>query len=99
MAFPCVCGGKRYLFPATPRERVSIYTNINGRSWGFLGNAESAESAGIFATVGKILRGCGAFLRPILPVFTMCPIRGGGPTPEGISVCLRLKAVSIPVDS
>ena len=71
-AFPCVCGGKRYLYPATPRGRVSIYTDIDGRPGGFLRNSESAESAGIFAILGEIPRGgggAGAFLRGILPVF------------------------------
>ena len=55
--------------------RVSIYTDIDGAPVGFLGNAESAESARICAILCKILMGVVAFLRPF-PVFTMFPIRG-----------------------
>ena len=52
-----------------------------GNPGGFLGNAtsaESAESAGIFAIFGEIIRGFGAFLRPILPVFIVFPLRVRG---------------------
>ena len=39
----------------TPRGRVSMYTNIDGATGGFPGNAESAESAGFFDILAKSL--------------------------------------------
>ena len=54
----------------------SITTSM-GRPVGFLGNAESAESAGICTILGgKSLGGFGTLLMPILQVFTMFPLRG-----------------------
>ena len=76
---------------------ASIYTHIEGRTGGFLGNAESAESAGIFAILGGILRELRHFSKAnVTSVFTMFPLRGGGfpgrhfrTFPAGIGTYLR----------
>ena len=76
-SFPCVCGCKRYLFPATPRGGVSIYTNIDGAPGRISGKCGKRRKRREFRHFREILRGFGTFLWPILPVFIMFPLRGG----------------------
>ena len=98
---PCVFGSNRYLSSATPRWRVSIFTNIGGANRGFLGNAESAESAesaGIISIFGKILRGARRFHRANFTSFYHVSAKEEGDSPEGISLCFRLQTVLIPGD-
>ena len=80
------------------RACVHLYKHRRGAR-GFLGNAESAESAGICAILGEMLMGGRHFRKANFTSFTMFPISGEAPSPECISMCLRLKAVLIPGES
>ena len=86
-------------------ECPSIPTST-GHQGGFLGNTESAESAGIFAIFGKFLRGLRQFdkadFTSFLITFPLMGERGGGAPPqEGISACAVAaeKRYFPPVDS
>ena len=70
-----------------------------GHTGGFLGNAGSAESAGIFAILGKILMGVRHFSKANFTSFLPRFLLGEGPSPGGILLCLRLETVLISGDS
>ena len=65
---------------------------------GFLGNVESAEGAGMCSIAGQILMGIWHFSKADFTSFSAMFTLMGGPSPEGISLCLRLKTVLIPGD-